>query len=101
MLTIAAIAEHDLPDFLELTEEMDRFYGVGEFEPVEARTAQVRAALFGSRPYAEALVARDGDRLLGLASYSHLWPVVGLTSSLFLRSCMWPKPPADVESAAR
>jgi hypothetical protein len=69
VLTVAPITESDLPDFVELMEEMDRFYGVSQFEPVETRTVQVRAALFGSRPYAEALVARDGDRLVGLASY--------------------------------
>jgi GNAT superfamily N-acetyltransferase len=85
VVTVAPITESDLPEFVELMEEMDRFYGVSQFEPVETRTAHVRTALFGDRPSAEALVARNDDRLVGLASYSLLWPAAGLTTSLFLK----------------
>lgn len=85
MLTVAPITESDLPDFVELMEEMDRFYGVNQFDAVDTRIGQVRTALFGVRPDAETLVARDGDRLVGLASYSLLWPAAGLTSSQFLK----------------
>lgn len=74
-----------MADFVELMEEMNRYYGATQFEPVEVRTAQVREALFGSRPSAAALVARGDHRLLGLACYSLLWPAVGTTSSLFLK----------------
>ena len=62
-------------------EEMDRFYGVTEFEPAKVRSAQVKARLFCDPPAAHVLLARDGDRIVGLASYSFLWPAVGLTQS--------------------
>ncbi len=85
MLTVTPITESDLPAVVELLEEMDRFYGVTEFEPAEARKAQIRSLLFRGPPAAHVLLARDDDRVMGLAAYSFLWPAVGLTQSLFLK----------------
>lgn len=84
-MTVAPISQADLPAFIELMEEMDRFYGVTEFEPAEIRVAQIKGMIFRDPPAAHVLLARDGDRLVGLVSYSFLWPAAGLTQSLFLK----------------
>jgi GNAT superfamily N-acetyltransferase len=85
MIRITPLTEADLPAFVALLEEMDRFYGVVEFEPAEARTAQVKALLLHDSPAAHVLLARADDDVIGLASYSYLWPASGLTRSLFLK----------------
>jgi GNAT superfamily N-acetyltransferase len=68
-----------------LAEEMDRFYGTSEFESFEVRVRQIHEALFSNPPTAYSLLAWDSGRLTGFASYSFLWPAVGLTRSLYLK----------------
>ena len=68
-----------------LLEEMDRHYGTTEFEPFEQRVAQIRDALFGEVAAACALLAWDEADLVGVASYSFLWPAAGVTRSLYLK----------------
>lgn len=62
--------------------EIEAYYG-GDGTPgnVEA----VNRALFSERPVATVLVARDSDAIVGLASYSLLWPAAGTHTSLFLK----------------
>jgi GNAT superfamily N-acetyltransferase len=64
---------------------MDRFYGGTKFEPLETRVRQINEALFDVHPAAYALLAWSGAIPVGFASYSFLWPAVGLTRSLFLK----------------
>jgi ribosomal protein S18 acetylase RimI-like enzyme len=77
------------PDNIEaiaaLTEELDRFYGATDIEPLNARTHQIADALFTDPPAAYALLAWNADQLVGFAAYSFLWPAVGLTRSLYLK----------------
>lgn len=68
-----------------LLEEMDRFYGAADIEPRDARVRQIKDALFTDPPTAYALLAWQDKALVGLATYSFLWPAVGLTRSLFLK----------------
>ena len=68
-----------------LAEEMDRFYGATELEPLDLRVRQINEAIFSNPPSAYALLAWDGDQLVGFAAYSFLWPAVGLTRSLYLK----------------
>jgi GNAT superfamily N-acetyltransferase len=68
-----------------LLEEMDRYYGATELEPAEERLAQIREALFGEVPAAAALLAWHETDLIGVASYSFLWPAAGMTRSLYLK----------------
>jgi GNAT superfamily N-acetyltransferase len=68
-----------------LAEEMDRFYGGTEVEPLDLRIRQITEAIFSAQPSAYALLAWHDDRLVGFAAYSFLWPAVGLTRSLFLK----------------
>jgi GNAT superfamily N-acetyltransferase len=84
-VTVAtAIPEH-VPAILALLEEMDQFYGDTTDGTPEERAAQLRQALFGDAPAAYALLAVDGDEVVGIASCSFLWPAVGLTRSLYLK----------------
>jgi GNAT superfamily N-acetyltransferase len=54
-------------------------------ESLEARARQISEALFCDPPSAYALLAWAGGQLVGFASYSFLWPAVGLTRSVYLK----------------
>ncbi len=69
----------------ELVEEMARFYGATEVDPLELHIGQINESLFGNPPSAYCLLAWDSGRLVGFAAYSFLWPAVGLTRSLHLK----------------
>ncbi|TDD62279.1 GNAT family N-acetyltransferase [Actinomadura rubrisoli] len=64
---------------------MDGFYGATGLEPPDVRRRQVDLALFSDPPAGYALLAWDASQLVGIASYSFLWPAVGLTRSLYLK----------------
>ena len=85
MIIVTHAEPADVEALADIAEEMDRFYGAIEVEPLEIRVRQISEALFHSAPSAYALLARDDGRLAGFASYSFLWPAVGLTSSLYLK----------------
>jgi GNAT superfamily N-acetyltransferase len=82
---VTPVTREQLEALAALAEEMDRFYGATELEPLDLRLQQVSHALFGNRPSAYALLAWNDDTAVGFASYSFLWPAVGLTRSLFLK----------------
>jgi GNAT superfamily N-acetyltransferase len=85
-VVVVAPAELQHVDALAvLLEEMDRHYGATEFEPFAERVAQIREALFGQVPAACALLAWHQADLVGMASYSLLWPAAGVTRSLYLK----------------
>lgn len=68
-----------------LLEELDKFYGETDVEPIDVRVRQINEALFGDPPLAYAVLAWDAEALVGLATYSFLWPAAGLTRSLYLK----------------
>ena len=85
-VTIRPAEKRDASAVADLIEEIERFYGSTEVQPVEERRAQVEAALFGSPPLASALLVEDETgAIVGLAAYSFLWPAAGSTHSLFLK----------------
>ncbi|WP_207400760.1 GNAT family N-acetyltransferase [Actinomadura roseirufa] len=84
-VTVTAADSEHIDAIVTLLEEMDRFYGATEFEPLGVRRRQVEQALFSDPPAAYALLAWDAGQLVGIASYSFLWPAVGLTRSLYLK----------------
>ena len=85
-MTIVTQAEPaDVRALADIAEEMDRFYGAAKVEPAEIRMRQISEALFHDPPSAYALLAWNNNRLIGFASYSFLWPAVGLTRSLYLK----------------
>lgn len=85
MIELRHAVQVDVPALVGLLEELDRFYGVTEFPPLKEREQQVGALLFGLMPAAHVLLAEDGADVVGLASYSRLWPAVGVTASLYLK----------------
>lgn len=85
MLSIVAAKETDLLAIADLFEEMDRFYGATDFVPVGQRVAQIKDAILRDPPAANVLLASENDVVVGIATYSYLWPAIGLTSSLFLK----------------
>ncbi|WP_405911610.1 GNAT family N-acetyltransferase [Streptomyces sp. NBC_00963] len=72
----------DLDVISEMLGEIEEYYG-GENTPGDH--AQIRTALFGERPHASVLLALDDDDVVGLASYTFLWPAAGADSSLYLK----------------
>jgi GNAT superfamily N-acetyltransferase len=85
MITVTTAQPADGTAIAELAEEMDRFYGATEAEPLELRIRQINEAIFSDPPSAYSLLAWDTNRLVGFAAYSFLWPAVGLTRSLYLK----------------
>lgn len=85
MISLTPATPSELRDIAALLDEMDRFYGATESEPLDLQLSQIAGALFGDPPAAYALLARDGATLIGLATYSFVWPAVGLTRSLYLK----------------
>jgi len=85
MITLADAVLGDQDAIPALCAELDGFYGdTTQGTPAE-RAAQVRDVLFGNPPLAFALLAWDGNTLIGFAAYSFLWPAACLTSSLYLK----------------
>jgi GNAT superfamily N-acetyltransferase len=85
MITVIPAQLAHVEALAEMAEEMDRFYGATKIDPMPVRISQIRDALFSDPPSAYALLAWDGGKLVGFASYSFLWPAVGLTRSVFLK----------------
>jgi GNAT superfamily N-acetyltransferase len=76
----------DADAIARLAAEMDMFYGDVRPDTTQQRAAAIGAALFADPPLAYMLLARDEDgELAGFASYSFLWPAVGLSASLYLK----------------
>ncbi|MFJ6571939.1 GNAT family N-acetyltransferase [Streptomyces sp. NPDC091292] len=82
MVTIDRATPADTAVISVILGEIEAYYG-GENIPGDRD--QIRAALFGERPAATLLLAREGGAVLGLASYSLLWPAAGAESSLYLK----------------
>lgn len=85
MVVVAPAEPQHIVALAALLEELDRHYGTTEFEPFDQRIAQIQDALFGQVPAAFALLAWHEADLVGMASYSFLWPAAGVTRSLYLK----------------
>ncbi|MFJ7625951.1 GNAT family N-acetyltransferase [Streptomyces sp. NPDC097595] len=85
-MTIRPARRDDSPSLAALIEEIERFYGATEIQPLTERHTQIEESLFGPVPLAQVLVADPGDgTLAGMAAYSFLWPARGTTHALFLK----------------
>src|SRR5215813_6621823 len=85
MTTLRHATPTDVEAVASLLAEVDRYYGATEEEPLYQRAPLIQTALFATPPSAYALLAWDGDDLVGLAAYSFLWPASGVTRSLYLK----------------
>ncbi len=68
-VTIRNAAEVDVPLILQFIRELAEYERMSEY--VTATEPDLRAALFGPRPYAEAMIAFAGDEPAGYALYFH------------------------------
>ena len=85
MITIRPARREDTEAIASMLEELDRFYGATDIEPRATTLAGTESALFTSLPAAYALLAWSDSSLIGIASYSFLWPAAGVTRSLYLK----------------
>jgi GNAT superfamily N-acetyltransferase len=83
-VTVGPADERDATGIAELVAEMEHHYGGTGLDP-DQHLSPVKELVFGDHPGAHVLLARDGDRLVGLAAYSFLWPAAGSTHSLYLK----------------
>jgi GNAT superfamily N-acetyltransferase len=85
LITLADATPDDADAIAALWAELTEFYGGAPHGTADERAAQVRAVLAADPPLARLLLAREGPRLAGFASYAYLWPASGLTTSLYLK----------------
>lgn len=87
MITVEPATASDVLSIAVLLQEVEAFYGGSPVDDARlpAEQAAIAKLLFGPSPAAHVLLARDGDDVAGLASYSFLWPAAGITKSLFLK----------------
>src|SRR4051812_16180710 len=75
----------DVAALAELLAELDAYYGDPTTRALEQRHDDIRRWLFCDLPAARVLVARNGDELVGMASYSFLWPAAGTSGSMYVK----------------
>lgn len=85
MTVVTPVQPEHIEAFAALAEDMDRFYGVTDSDPLDVRLRQINDVLFGDPPSAHALLAWIDGRPVGFAAYSFLWPAVGFSRSVFLK----------------
>jgi GNAT superfamily N-acetyltransferase len=90
VITVSPAEPRDAAAIAALLEDLGRFYGAAEAEPLARRIGQINEAIFTNPPAAYALLARDSDQVAGLAAYSFLWPAVGAIRSLYLKELYVP-----------
>lgn len=79
---ISTATEADVEVISVILGEVEAYYGGA---PTPVNPGQIRAALFGDRPAATVLLARDSGLVVGMASYSLVWPAAGADTSLYLK----------------
>jgi ribosomal protein S18 acetylase RimI-like enzyme len=84
-IVVAQAEKRDVLAMANLFQEMDQFYDEPNPEPIDRKVSQINALIFSDPPAAHVLLAWDDSRLVGLASYSFLWPAAGVSQSLFLK----------------
>ncbi len=84
-LSIRPAVPGDAPALAALLQAVDDHYGEDGAESLAEKVAQIETTLFGAEPRARALLAWDGENLIGVASYSFLWPASRTTKSLYLK----------------
>lgn len=68
-VTIRTAEPHDVPAILSLIRALAEYEKL--LDEVTATEAALHDSLFGARPYAEAMIAWDGEQAVGFALYFH------------------------------
>lgn len=84
-LTVTRAESADVPCIAELVADIERYYGGGVEGELPDRVSRLRSMLFGDYPAAFILLARVGADVVGMASFSLLWPAAGDSHSLYLK----------------
>jgi GNAT superfamily N-acetyltransferase len=82
VLNVDRATVEDVEVISQILGEIESYYGGKE---VPGDPGKIKTALFSDRPAATVLLARDRDQVLGLASFSLLWPAAGADTSLYLK----------------
>ncbi len=81
-ITVRPATEQDTTLISVLLGETEKYYG-GVNESADEQ--QIRAALFTDRPASTVLLAEKDGQVVGLASFSRLWPAAGADVSMYLK----------------
>jgi len=81
-VTIRRATERDTTAISMVLGEVEAYYG-GHADPLDER--QIRVALFAEPAAATVLLAEKDGLVVGLASFSRLWPAAGADVSLYLK----------------
>lgn len=84
-LTVTRAESADVPCIAELVAEIEQYYGGAIEGELSDRVGRLRDMLFRAQPAATILLARIGGDVVGMASYSLLWPAAGDSHSLYLK----------------
>lgn len=84
-LVVASARPEDAEPLAHLLSEMERYYGATDHPPLAEWAEQVAAILFRPEPPAHVLLVWDDERLVGMASYSYLWPATGVGHSFYMK----------------
>ncbi|MGW4548563.1 N-acetyltransferase family protein [Streptomyces violaceorubidus] len=84
-LTVSRADSADVTCIAELVAEIEQHYGGAVEGELSARVNRLRDMLFGAHPAATVLLARIGGDVVGMASFSLLWPAAGDSHSLYLK----------------
>ncbi|MCA1217038.1 GNAT family N-acetyltransferase [Streptomyces sp. 8L] len=79
---ISVATDADTETLSALVGEIEEYYGG---DPAPGDPQRIRTALFAGGPVPTVLLAREHDTVIGLASYSLVWPAVGADTSLYLK----------------
>jgi GNAT superfamily N-acetyltransferase len=84
-ITVVPAKAHDVTAVADLVAEIEEYYG-GEVDSDQAaRISLLNRLLFADSPVAHVLLAQADSTVVGMASYSFLWPAAGDTHSLYMK----------------
>ncbi|GGK81969.1 GCN5 family N-acetyltransferase [Sphaerisporangium melleum] len=84
-LTVDQATPADASVISQLVQEIEIHYGSADILPDSEQVEMINRWLFGDKPAAWVLLARDHDRVVGMAAYSYHWPAAAAEASMFLK----------------
>ncbi|MFD7898965.1 GNAT family N-acetyltransferase [Streptomyces sp. NPDC059743] len=84
-LTVTRAESADVPCIAVLVADIEQYYGGAVEGELPDRITRLRDMLFGEHRAASILLARIGADVVGMASFSLLWPAAGDSHSLYLK----------------
>ncbi|WP_144121047.1 GNAT family N-acetyltransferase [Catellatospora sichuanensis] len=85
MIEVRHTTSDDAETIAMLLNEVDRYYGATELEPLDTRVAQIHDFVFTGHARPTVLLAHVDGKPAGFASCSLLWPAAVTTRSMYLK----------------